>query len=230
MAIQKLVQEHIKDEKKGKESDFKTLTILDDSAFEDVRLLAQKKAEFSKLEKEVETLSNSVKKSAYNEFTNEYHSKKGNPGTVVIMFKNKKGEEASLKFSPQDKYKVLKNKEAIELREQFGSDVIKATNQYIIDEDMYNRYHKEINKWLRTSPDIADDDRDMLIRKEVKLGVAPGTVNRLHQIALRLKKTVGDIMDKIGCIFSISEVKTLKENKQKVVRPTAQSAKNRTTA
>jgi hypothetical protein len=207
-------------EPKDKKGRIPTLTLTNDTIFEQVRQLAHKKSELVALEKDISTLNAGVRQTAFNQYASEYQSKHSNPGSLNLVFKNNRGEEAKLQFVPQDAYCDIDAHKAGELRREFGKDIVQERDVLTIDQEMFEKYEKAIMQFLKGSPDIADEDRSKIIKWNTTYNITKGTHNRLHELALKVHGTVIDVFTKIGVIFQIKSISIVKEiSDQKILRP-----------
>jgi hypothetical protein len=196
---------------KTKESPHKVIEVVDDGVFELVRQLVKKQNEAKNLKAEIDSLDDDVRTTAFNKFTALYESERENPGTVTVDFKNQKGEEASLQFIPTDNYCKIDEGKAQRLIVEFGRSVVKEEDLIVVDNKMFKKYEKVLDEFIRNTDKIPEEDKMKLFEWEKVYCVAPGTHNRLSELATKVKATVKEIFVKIGVIYQIKNVKMVNE-------------------
>lgn len=150
--------------------------------------LQEFKAQISDLEALVGGITDELKTVAWDKFVELYVRDKANPNTFLI-----KDGTGCIMVLPTDKYISIKDEERADKLEKEYGNIITRDEKFYFDPAVLERNMETINKLLMDSPDITDDDKDNLLRKEVKLSIKKGTIDDLAKYGDKIGTILADI-------------------------------------
>jgi hypothetical protein len=121
-------------------------------------------------------ISDEVREVAKEKWAELYQKTGKNPGSVMI--ESKSGlDTAQVMFIPQDKYITINAEKAETLREEYGDDIVEENTTFSFDDEMIQKYGEVLSALIENSDEIADADKDKIIKAVTKLTVAKGTID-----------------------------------------------------
>lgn len=121
-------------------------------------------------------ISDEVREVAKEKWAELYQKTGKNPGSVMI--ESKSGlDTAQLMFVPTDKYITINAEKAETLREEYGDDIVEENTTFSFDDEMIQKYGEVLSTLIENSDEIADADKDKIIKAVTKFTVAKGTID-----------------------------------------------------
>ena len=121
-------------------------------------------------------ISDEVREVSKEKWAELYQKTGKNPGSVMI--ESKSGlDTAQLMFVPTDKYISINAEKAETLREEYGDDIVEENTTFSFDDEMIQKYGEVLSAMIENSDEIADADKDKIIKAVTKFTVAKGTID-----------------------------------------------------
>ena len=121
-------------------------------------------------------ISDEVRELATSRWTETYQKTGKNPGSVMIEAKSNL-DTAQVMFVPTDRYISINVEKAETLREEYGDDIVEETTTFSFDDEMIQKYGEVLSSLIENSDEIADADKDKIIKAITKFTVAKGTID-----------------------------------------------------
>ena len=110
-------------------------------------------------------------------FLKKLYQKTGkNPGSVMVEAKSGL-DTAQVMFVPTDRYITINAEKAETLREDYGDDIVEENTTFSFDDEMIQKYGEVLSAMIENSDEIADADKDKIIKAVTKFTVAKGTID-----------------------------------------------------
>lgn len=163
--------------KSAKEKDKKVrISISDPNFFDNVAKLEVLQDRMKADKAKADMISDEVREVAKEKWAELYQKTGKNPGSVMI--ESKSGlDTAQVMFIPQDKYITINAEKAETLREEYGDDIVEENTTFSFDDEMIQKYGEVLSALIENSDEIADDDKDKIIKAVTKFTVAKGTID-----------------------------------------------------
>jgi hypothetical protein len=121
-------------------------------------------------------ISDEVRELATSRWTETYQKTGKNPGSVMVEAKSGL-DTAQVMFVPTDRYITINAEKAETLREEYGDDIVEETTTFSFDDEMIQKYGEVLSSLIENSDEIADADKDKIIKAITKFTVAKGTID-----------------------------------------------------
>lgn len=121
-------------------------------------------------------ISDEVREVSKEKWAELYQKTGKNPGSVMIEAKSGL-DTAQVMFIPQDKYITINAEKAETLREEYGDDIVEENTTFSFDDEMIQKYGEVLSAMIENSDEIADADKDKIIKAVTKFTVAKGTID-----------------------------------------------------
>jgi len=121
-------------------------------------------------------ISDEVRELATSRWTETYQKTGKNPGSVMIEAKSGL-DTAQVMFVPTDRYITINAEKAETLREDYGDDIVEENTTFSFDDEMIQKYGEVLSSMIENSDEIADADKDKIIKAVTKFTVAKGTID-----------------------------------------------------
>lgn len=121
-------------------------------------------------------ISDEVRELATSRWTETYQKTGKNPGSVMIEAKSGL-DTAQVMFVPTDRYITINAEKAETLREEYGDDIVEENTTFSFDDEMIQKYGEVLSALIENSDEIADADKDKIIKAVTKFTVAKGTID-----------------------------------------------------
>ena len=121
-------------------------------------------------------ISDEVRELATSRWTETYQKTGKNPGSVMIEAKSGL-DTAQVMFVPTDRYITINAEKAETLREDYGDDIVEENTTFSFDDEMIQKYGEVLSAMIENSDEIADADKDKIIKAVTKFTVAKGTID-----------------------------------------------------
>ena len=188
---------------------------------EKVRLTLSKEF-FSKIEKyetlqnnlkrdkaEADMISDEIKEAGKVEWAKLYKKLGKNPDSV--MLESKKGlDTAQAMFCPSDKYITITAERADTLMETYGEDIVETKTTFAFDAAMIEKYGEVISRLIEDSDEIAEADKEKIIKATTTYSIAKGSVDKLDTFAEETGFEIVEVFDEIKPIVSLKVAEVIK--------------------
>ena len=180
------------------------VTVADPDFFNKVDRLSTLNDNMKREKAEADMIHDEVKDLGKTEWTKLYQKNGKNPGTIVLEAKNGL-DIAQLQFVPSDKYITINKDRAESLVETYGEDIVEENTTFAFDNAMIEKYGEVLSRLIEESDEIADDDKEKIIKAVTSFSVAKGTIDKM--------KTYGDvdmIIEEVKPVISLKNVEVIK--------------------
>jgi len=180
------------------------VTVADPDFFNKVDRLSALNDNMKREKAEADMIHDEVKDLGKTEWTKLYQKNGKNPGTIVLEAKNGL-DIAQLQFVPSDKYITINKDRAESLVETYGEDIVEENTTFAFDNAMIEKYGEVLSRLIEESDEIADDDKEKIIKAVTSFSVAKGTIDKM--------KTYGDvdmIIEEVKPVISLKNVEVIK--------------------
>lgn len=180
------------------------LTVDNPEFFNKVQRFEQLNDTIKSAKAQSDMISDELRDMAKSEWTKHYQKTGRNPESVLVC--QQVGEDtARIHFIPTDKYITITEARAEELRGEYGEQIVEEETTYSFDSTMIERYGEVLSLLIETSPDIADADREKIIKAVTKYSVAKGTIDKLNQYG-----DVAEVMEAVKPVVALKNVEVIK--------------------
>lgn len=128
-----------------------------------------------------------------------------NPESVMLEHVNSTDDTAQLMFVPMDKYISINAERAETLREEFGEEIVEEKTNFSFDNEMIEKYGEVLSRLIEESGEIAEKDKEKIIKAVTTFSVAKGTIDML--------KTYGDVaevMESVKPVVALKNIEVIK--------------------
>lgn len=176
-----------------------------ENSFDKISKLSELNKEIKSKNEEADTLSKELKDIGKSEWI-KFNQRNGeNPGSFILQA-TKDDETAQVMFVTSDKYISIKSKkEADELSNMFGVDLIEEKTDYIINPELVNKYSEVLSNLINDSINIEDEDKDKLIKAVTTYSIKKGTIDNLDKF-----ENVEKLIETIKPVVSLKDYKLIK--------------------
>ena len=109
----------------------------------------------------------------------EFYQNTGkNPGSVMIEAKSGL-DVAQVMYVPTDRYISINEEKAEILTEEYGEDIVEEETTFSFDNTMIEKYGEILSRLIEESDEIAEADKEKIIKATTKYSVAKGTIDSL---------------------------------------------------
>lgn len=135
----------------------------------------------------------------------EVYQKNGkNPGSVMIEAKSGI-DTAQVMFIPTDRYISINAEKAEFLIEEFGEEIVEEETTFAFDNAMIEKYGEILSKLIEESDEIAEADKEKIIKATTKFSVAKGTIDSLTKYG-----NVNEVMEVIKPVVMLKGPEVIK--------------------
>jgi hypothetical protein len=139
------------------------------------------------------------------EWASHYQKTGKNPGSVILEAKNVDGDVAQVMYVPSDKYITITEDRANTLRDEYGDDIVTETTEFSFDTTMVDKYGEILSDLINKSKQIAEADKEKIIKAITKYSVAKGTIDNLAKYG-----DVSEVMRDVKPVISLKNVEVIK--------------------
>lgn len=180
------------------------ITIEDPSFFDKIEKLEGLNDQMKSDKAKADMISSEIKELGKSEWAKFYSETGKNPGSVMI--ENVKGEDvAQVMFVPTDRYITINEDRAEELRETYGEEIVEEDTTFSFDSKMIEKYGELLSDLIMNSDDIADADKEKIIKATTKFSVAKGTIDKFADYG-----NVEEVMENVRPVVSLKNVEVIK--------------------
>ena len=180
------------------------LQVTDPNFFAKVEKLEQLNDTLKSAKAQADMISDEIKDLAKSEWV-DYYTKTGKNPESVMICQEVAGDTAQVMFIPTDKYITVTEARAEELRETYGEEIVEEETTFSFDSAMIEKYGEVLSMLIENCPDIADADREKIIKATTKYSVAKGTIDKLNQYG-----DVTEVMEAVKPVVALKNVEVIK--------------------
>jgi len=180
------------------------LQVADPNFFSKVEKLEQLNDTLKSAKAQADMISDELRDLAKAEWIAEFERTKKNPESVMIV-QTVLEDTASFMYVPSDKYISVSEERAEELRETFGEEIVEEETTFSFDSQMIEKYGEVLSMLIENCPDIADADREKIIKATTKYAVAKGTIDKLNQYG-----DVAEVFESVRPVVSLKNVEVIR--------------------
>ena len=103
-------------------------------------------------------------------------------------------------------YIIINQERADFLKETYGNEIVITTDTYEFDAKMVEKYGEVISDLIMNSEQIADEDKEKIIKAKVTNTVAKGTIDKLKIYADKTECSVADMIEVVKPVTSTKNV------------------------
>ena len=150
-------------------------------------------------------ISDEIKDLAKSEWAKLYGETGKNPGSVMLEHVNDLDDTAQVMFIPTDKYITINEERAEELKETYGEEIVEEETTFSFDSAMIEKYGEILSKLIEESDEIAEKDKERIIKATTKFSVAKGTLDKLAKYG-----EVESVMEDVRPVVALKNVEVIK--------------------
>jgi hypothetical protein len=180
------------------------LMVTDPDFFNKVQKLEQLNDTLKSAKAAADMISDELRDVAKTEWANHYQKTGRNPDSVLVC-QNKGEDAARIQFIPMDKYITITENRANELREMYGEQIVEEETTFSFDSAMIDKYGEVLSNLIENCADIADADREKIIKAVTKYSVAKGTIDKLNQYG-----DVQEVMENVKPVVALKNIEVIK--------------------
>lgn len=188
-----------------KAKDSKASCIVNDpDFFNKVQMLEILQENMKRDKAKADMLADEIKEVSKDEWISLYEKTGVNPGSILIEAEQD-GETASVMFVPSDKYISIGGDRAEELTEKYGEGIVEEKTTFSFDNFMIEKYGDILSRMIEESNEIADSDKDKIIKAVTTFSVAKGTIDKMRQFG-----KVSEVMEEVKPVVALKNVEIIK--------------------
>ena len=150
--------------------------------------------EQANLKTQIDIVKDELKQIGLEKYVELYKKNKSNPNTFLL-----KDGEGCVMFMPTDGYvKIKEESRAEELIEKYGEDAVTIEEQYAFDSVILERNFEAIQKLIKETKTISEEDKRYLFKRTVEYKIAKGTIDKLYQYGSKMASVIDDIQPVIA--------------------------------
>ena len=181
-----------------------SILVKDPTFFDKVQMLEKLNDNLKRDKAKADMISEEIKEISKDEWIKFYEAKGSNPGSVVL--EAQEGDEtASVMFIPSDKYITINAARASELVDKYGEEIVEEKTTFSFDTLMVEKYGEVISALIENCNEIAESDKDKIIKAVTSFSVAKGTIDRMRNFG-----SVSQIVEEIKPVVSLKNVEIIK--------------------
>ena len=177
------------------------ITIEDASFFDKVSKLEQLNDTMKVAKAKADMISDELRDLAKTEWAKLYQQSGKNPGSVMLEHVNSNDDTAQIMMVPSDKYISITAERAEELQETYGEEIVEEKTVFSFDNDMIEKYGDILSRMIEESSEIADKDKEKIIKATTAYSVAKGTIDDF--------KKYGDVSEMIEMVKPVVALKNV---------------------
>ena len=177
------------------------ITIEDASFFDKVSKLEQLNDTMKVAKAKADMISDELRDLGKQEWSALYTKIGKNPGSVMLEHVNSNDDTAQIMFVPTDRYITITAERAEELQETYGEEIVEEKTVFSFDNDMIELYGEILSRMIEESSEIADKDKEKIIKATTAYSVAKGTIDDF--------KKYGDVSEMIEMVKPVVALKNV---------------------
>ena len=186
---------------------------------EKIRIKIQDASFFTKVEKLEQLLDAQKRDKAKSDMLNdelkdlardkwaELYDKNGkNPESVMLEYvKEDTDDTAQFMFVPTDKYITITPARAEELQDLYGESIVEEKTVFSFDNAMIEKYGEIISRMIEESSEIAEKDKEKIIKATTSFSVAKGTIDNFSKLG-----DVAELMEATKPVVMLKNIGVIK--------------------
>ena len=101
---------------------------------------------------------------------------------MLEYVKEENDDTAQFMFIPTDKYITITPARAEELQDLYGESIVEEKTVFSFDNAMIEKYGEIISRMIEDSTDIAEKDKEKIIKATTSFSVAKGTIDNFSKL------------------------------------------------
>lgn len=180
------------------------IRVTEEGIFDKIQTLESLNDKVKSSQAKADMISDELKDLAKSEWVKCYDEAGKNPGSVMIEQLN--GEDvAQFMFIPTDRYIKVTEERAEELIEEYGEDIVTEDTTFSFDSTMIEKYGEILSKLIEESDEIAEADKEKIIKATTNYSVAKGTIDKMKEYG-----NLEEVMESIRPVVSLKGAEVIK--------------------
>jgi hypothetical protein len=180
------------------------LTVSDPTFFEKVEKLEQLNDQLKSAKAKADMISDEIRDVAKEAWMEQYSKTGKNPESVMVC-QDVAGDTAQVMFIPMDKYITITPDRAEELQEVYGEEIVEEETTFSFDSTMIEKYGEILSDLIMNSSEIAEADKEKIIKATTKYSVAKGTIDKLADYG-----DISEMMETVKPVVALKNVEVIK--------------------
>ncbi len=181
-----------------------SIFVNDPDFFNKVQMLEILQENMKRDKAKADMLADEIKEVSKDEWVSLYEKTGSNPGSILLEAEN--GDEtASVMFVPSDKYISIGGDRAEELVDKYGEGIVEEKTTFSFDNFMIEKYGDILSRLIEECNEIADSDKDKIIKAATTFSIAKGTIDKMRQFG-----KVSQIMEEVKPVVALKNVEIIK--------------------
>jgi len=189
---------------KGKEEKVR-ISIEDATFFDKIQKLEVLQDQMKVAKAKADMISDELRDLGKTEWAKLYDKTGKNPGSVMLEHINDADDVAQLMFVPTDKYITITPERAEELQETYGEEIVEEETTFSFDATMIEKYGEILSRLIEESEEIAEKDKEKIIKATTKYSVAKGTIDKFATYG-----DVNEVMEAVKPVVALKNVEIIK--------------------
>ncbi len=181
------------------------ISIEDASFFDKIQKLETLQDQMKVAKAKADMISDELRDLGKSEWAKLYDKTGKNPGSVMLEHVSSNDDVAQLMFVPTDKYITINEARAEELRETYGEEIVEEKTTFSFDNDMIEKYGEVISALIESCGDIAEKDKEKIIKAVTVFSVAKGTIDKFNKYG-----EVSEVMEAVKPVVALKNVEIIK--------------------
>lgn len=181
-----------------------SIIVNDPDFFNKVQMLEILQENMKRDKAKADMLADEIKEVSKDEWVSLYEKTGSNPGSILLEAEN--GDEtASVMFVPSDKYISISGDRAEELSDKYGEGIVEEKTTFSFDNFMIEKYGDILSRLIEECNEIADSDKDKIIKAATTFSIAKGTIDKMRQFG-----KVAEVMEEVKPVVALKNVEIIK--------------------
>lgn len=181
-----------------------SIIVNDPDFFNKVQMLEILQENMKRDKAKADMIADEIKEVSKDEWVSLYEKTGVNPGSILLEAEN--GDEtASVMFVPSDKYISIGGDRAEELVDKYGEGIVEEKTTFSFDNFMIEKYGDILSRLIEECDEIADSDKDKIIKAATTFSIAKGTIDKMRQFG-----KVSEIMEEVKPVIALKNVEIIK--------------------
>jgi hypothetical protein len=189
---------------KGKDEKVR-ISIKDASFFDKVEKLEALQDSQKRDKAKADMISDELRDLGRDEWAKLYERMGKNPESVMLEYVKENDDTAQFMFVPTDKYITITPARAEELQETYGESIVEEKTTFSFDNDMIEKYGEIISRMIEESTEIAEKDKEKIIKATTSFSVAKGTIDNFSKLG-----DVQELMEATKPVVALKNVGVIK--------------------
>lgn len=191
--------------KTAKKDEKVRIRIEDASFFDKVQKLEELNDTLKSAKAKADMISDEIRDVSKEEWVKLYSETGKNPGSIFVEAVNDLDDTAQVMFVPTDRYITINEERAEELKETYGEEIVEEETTFSFDSTMIEKYGEILSKLIEESDEIAEKDKERIIKATTKFSVAKGTLDKLAKYG-----EVESVMEDVRPVVALKNVEVIK--------------------